>query len=257
MKKSNIKQQARDWIESNWNPDQSLLAWRTMLLESGWGVPSWPKDFFGLGLTPLKALEIDEVFSELGAIGAANSGVRMLAAATLLEHASESQKQRYLPGIVTGAESWCQLFSEPGSGSDLAGATTKAERDGDEWVINGQKVWTTSAHHADFGLLLARTNWDKPKHQGLTFFVLDMRQPGVEVRQLKQMNGHASFNEVFFTDARIPHENMIGAEENGWPVAITTLAHERRSFDRNRDGGGLLRRSGPIYDEYRLSLIHI
>ena len=251
MKKSNIKQQARDWIESNWNPDQSLLAWRTMLLESGWGVPSWPKDFFGLGLTPAKTIEVDEVFSELGAIGAANSGVRMLAAATLLEHASESQKQRYLPGIVTGAESWCQLFSEPGSGSDLAGATTKAERDGDEWVINGQKVWTTSAHHADFGLLLARTNWDKPKHQGLTFFVLDMRQTGVEVRQLKQMNGHASFNEVFFTDARIPHENMIGAEENGWPVAITTLAHERRSFDRNRDGGGLLRRSGPIYDEYR------
>ena len=251
MKESNIKQQARDWIESNWNPEQSLLEWRTKLLESGWGVPSWPKDFFGLGLTPAKTIEVDEVFSELGAIGAANSGVRMLAAATLLEHASDSQKQRYLPGIVTGAESWCQLFSEPGSGSDLAGATTKAERDGDEWVINGQKVWTTSAHHADFGLLLARTNWDKPKHQGLTFFVLDMRQPGVEVRQLKQMNGHASFNEVFFTDARIPHENMIGAEENGWPVAITTLAHERRSFDRNRDGGGLLRRSGPIYDEYR------
>ena len=251
MEESNIKRQARDWIESNWNPEQSLLAWRTKLLESGWGVPSWPKDFFGLGLTPAKTIEVDEVFSELGAIGAANSGVRMLAAATLLEHASDSQKQRYLPGIVTGAESWCQLFSEPGSGSDLAGATTKAERDGDEWVINGQKVWTTSAHHADFGLLLARTNWDKPKHQGLTFFVLDMRQPGVEVRQLKQMNGHASFNEVFFTDARIPHENMIGAEENGWPVAITTLAHERRSFDRNRDGGGLLRRSGPIYDEYR------
>ena len=251
MEESNIKQQARDWIESNWNPEQSLLAWRTKLLESGWGVPSWPKDFFGLGLTPAKTIEVDEVFSELGAIGAANSGVRMLAAATLLEHASDSQKQRYLPGIVTGAESWCQLFSEPGSGSDLAGATTKAERDGDEWVINGQKVWTTSAHHADFGLLLARTNWDKAKHQGLTFFVLNMRQLGVEVRQLKQMNGHASFNEVFFTDARIPHENMIGAEENGWPVAITTLAHERRSFDRNRDGGGLLRRSGPIYDEYR------
>ena len=251
MEESKIKQQARDWIESNWNPEQSLLAWRTKLLESGWGVPSWPKDFFGLGLTPAKTIEVDEVFSELGAIGAANSGVRMLAAATLLEHASDSQKQRYLPGIVTGSESWCQLFSEPGSGSDLAGATTKAERDGDEWVVNGQKVWTTSAHHADFGLLLARTNWDKPKHQGLTFFVLDMRQPGVEVLQLKQMNGHASFNEVFFTDARIPHENMIGAEENGWPVAITTLAHERRSFDRNRDGGGILRRSGPIYDEYR------
>ena len=251
MNESTIKQKAREWIVSNWSPDQSLLAWRSRLLESGWGVPGWPKDFFGLGLTPAKTIEVDEVFTELGAIGAANSGVRMLAAATLLEHANDFQKRLFLPGIVTGAESWCQLFSEPGSGSDLAGATTKAERDGDEWVVNGQKVWTTSAHHADFGLLLARTNWDKPKHQGLTFFVLDMRQSGVEVRQLKQMNGHASFNEVFFTDARISHQNMIGLEENGWPVAITTLAHERRSFDRSRDGGGILKRSGPIYDEYR------
>ncbi len=251
MTENNIKENAQAWLEKNWSIDLSLLAWRTQLLESGWGVPSWPKEYFGLGLSESESSDVDEVFAEMGAIGAAHSGVRMLAAATLLEHANDSQKHRYLPGIITGAEAWCQLFSEPGSGSDLAGATTKAEREGDEWIVNGQKVWTTSAHHADFGLLLARTNWDKPKHQGLTFFVLDMRQPGVEVRQLKQMNGHASFNEVFFTDARIPHQNLVGTEENGWPVAITTLAHERRSFDRNRDGGGIMKKTGPIYDEYR------
>ena len=251
MEEDDIKKSAQTWLKTNWSADLSLLAWRTLLLESGWGVPSWPKEYFGLGMNPNQASQVEEVFAEIGAIGAAHSGVRMLAAATLLEHASDSQKRKYLPGIITGTEAWCQLFSEPGSGSDLAGATTKAEKHGDEWIVNGQKVWTTSAHHADFGLLLARTNWDAPKHQGLTFFILDMHQPGVEVRQLKQMNGHASFNEVFFTDARVSHENLVGTEENGWPVAITTLAHERRSFDRSRDGGGIMKKNGPIYDEYR------
>ena len=251
MEEDDIKKSAQTWLKTNWSADLSLLAWRTLLLESGWGVPSWPKEYFGLGMNPNQASQVEEVFAEIGAIGAAHSGVRMLAAATLLEHASDSQKRKYLPGIITGTEAWCQLFSEPGSGSDLAGATTKAEKHGDEWIVNGQKVWTTSAHHADFGLLLARTNWDAPKHQGLTFFILDMHQPGVEVRQLKQMNGHASFNEVFFTDARVPHENLVGTEGNGWPVAITTLAHERRSFDRSRDGGGIMKKNGSIYDEYR------
>ena len=251
MEEDDIKKSAQTWLKTNWSADLSLLAWRTLLLESGWGVPSWPKEYFGLGMNPNQASQVEEAFAEIGAIGAAHSGVRMLAAATLLEHASDSQKRKYLPGIITGTEAWCQLFSEPGSGSDLAGATTKAEKHGDEWIVNGQKVWTTSAHHADFGLLLARTNWDTPKHQGLTFFILDMHQPGVEVRQLKQMNGHASFNEVFFTDARVPHENLVGTEGNGWPVAITTLAHERRSFDRSRDGGGIMKKNGPIYDEYR------
>ena len=251
MEEDDIKKSAQTWLKTNWSADLSLLAWRTLLLESGWGVPSWPKEYFGLGMNPNQASQVEEAFAEIGAIGAAHSGVRMLAAATLLEHASDSQKRKYLPGIITGTEAWCQLFSEPGSGSDLAGATTKAEKHGDEWIFNGQKVWTTSAHHADFGLLLARTNWDAPKHQGLTFFILDMHQPGVEVRQLKQMNGHASFNEVFFTDARVPHENLVGTEESGWPVAITTLAHERRSFDRSRDGGGTMKKNGSIYDEYR------
>ena len=160
--------------------------------------------------------------------GAAATGPRILASVTLLEHASDAVKQRFLRRIITGEDGWCQLFSEPGSGSDLAGATTRADFDGKQWIVNGQKVWNTSAHHADYGLLVARTDWDAPKHQGLTYFVLDMRQPGVQVLPLKQMNGHASFNQVFFTDAKIPADWIVGAKNNGWAVAMTTLAHERR-----------------------------
>jgi alkylation response protein AidB-like acyl-CoA dehydrogenase len=251
MDAETIRREVSSWLSENWDPDLSLVAWRSKLLESGWGAPAWPTEYFGRGLAPSLVTVVDDEFAEIGALGAAHSGVRMLAAATLLEHANDEQKREYLRGIITGEDAWCQLFSEPGSGSDLAGATTRADRQGDEWVVNGQKVWTTSAHHADYGLLLARTDWDKPKHQGLTFFVLDMNQPGVDVRQLRQMNGHASFNEVFFTDARVPHANLVGTEGNGWQVAVTTLAHERRSFDRARGGGSLLERKGAIYDEYR------
>ena len=130
--------------------------------------------------------------------------------------------------ILTGEETWCQLFSEPGAGSDLAGLSTSAVLDGDEWVINGQKVWTTNARHADLGLLLARTRWDVPKHRGITYLAIPMKQPGVLVRPLRQMNFHQSFNEVFFTDARVPRENVIGEVGNGWAAARTTLSYERR-----------------------------
>ena len=150
-----------------------------------------------------------------------------LAAPTILEHGSHELKRRLLRPIVTGEDTWCQLFSEPGSGSDLAGLTTRAERDGDEWIVNGQKVWTTGACRAAFRMLLARTNFDVPKHRGITYFAIPMRQPGVEVRPLRQMNGYASFNEVFLTDARVPNDNVIGDIGNGWPVALTTLANER------------------------------
>jgi alkylation response protein AidB-like acyl-CoA dehydrogenase len=155
----------------------------------------------------------------------------LLAAATLLEHGSDQQKKKFLRRILTGEDTWCQFFSEPGSGSDLAGATTRADLKGDFWIINGQKVWTTSAHHADHGLLLARTDWDAPKHEGLSYFVINLKQPGVDVQPLKQMNGHASFNQVFFTDAKVPKENLVGRVGDGWKVAMTTLAHERRGVD--------------------------
>ena len=150
-----------------------------MLIESGWGVPHWPQEWHGRGLPVGMTPVVEEEFDRLGAVGVAKMGIRTLAAATILEHGTDLHKQRFLRGILTGEETWCQLFSEPGSGSDLAGAVTRADfRDG-KWVINGQKVWNTSAHHADFGLLLARTDWDAVKHQGLSYFLLDMRQPGV------------------------------------------------------------------------------
>ncbi len=162
-----------------------------------------------------------------------------LAAPTILAHGSSDVQARHLRPIATGEHTWCQLFSEPGSGSDLAGLTTTAVRDGDEWVVNGQKVWTTSAHHADYGMLVARTDWDAPKHRGLTYFAFPMRQAGVEVRPLRQMNGYASFNEVFLTDARVPAADVIGEVGEGWRVALATLAVERRGFARSADRGTL------------------
>ena len=190
----------------------------------------------------------------IGAVGVAKTGIRRLAAATLLEHGTDAQKEKFLRRILTGEDTWCQLFSEPGSGSDLAGATTRAEFKGNRWIINGQKVWTTSAHHAEYGLLLARTDWDVPKHQGLTYFVLDMRQPGVEVHPLRQMNGHASFNQVFFTDAEVPPENLVGEVGHGWAVATTTLMHERRGADGIRRWGQASDRRAAIYDEERAEI---
>ena len=156
------------------------------------------------------------------------------------------QKEKFLRRSLTGEDTWCQLFSEPGSGSDLAGATTRAEFKGNRWVINGQKVWTTSAHHADWGLLLARTDVNVPKHQGLSYFVLDIRQPGVEVHPLRQMNGYASFNQVFFTDAEVPPEMLVSEVGRGWAVATTTLMHERRGADGVRTWGMASDRAGRI-----------
>ena len=162
-----------------------------------------------------------------------------LAGPTILEQGPDFMRERFLRPMLTGEEVWCQLFSEPSAGSDLAGLTTTAVLDGDEWVVNGQKVWNTSAHHADMGMLVARTDWDAPKHQGITYFVLPMHQPGVEVRPLRQMNYHSSFNEVFLTDARIPRDWVVGEVHQGWTAALATLAHERRwgvavSVDRHR-----------------------
>jgi alkylation response protein AidB-like acyl-CoA dehydrogenase len=246
-----LRQQVRAWLTDHWDAALSLVAWRTLLVESGWGMPAWPRAWYGRGLPQSFNAVVEEEFARVGAVSVARTGIRLLAGETLLAHGSDEQKRRYLPRILTGEDTWCQLFSEPGSGSDLAGATTRGSSDGERWVVNGQKVWTTSAHHADYGLLLARTNWDVPKHEGLSYFVLPMHQPGVEVRPLRQMNGHASFNQVFFTDAHVPPENLVGRLGEGWRVALTTLAHERRGFGGDRITSAAARRQGRIYDELR------
>src|SRR5262249_51094709 len=203
------------------------------------------------------ALEVvvEEELKRIGAVGVAKTGIRRLAAATLLVHGSEWQKQKYLRRSLTGEDTWCQLFSEPGSGSDLAGAVTRADFKGNKWVINGQKVWTTSAHKAHWGLLLARANWDVAKHKGLAYFILDMKQPGVQVHPLKQMNGHASFNQVFFTDAIVEPEFLVSEVGDGWSVATTTLMHERRGADSLRSWATASDRKGRIYEEERAELV--
>jgi alkylation response protein AidB-like acyl-CoA dehydrogenase len=223
-----VRRDVKQWLAENWDPDLSLLEWRRKLVESGWATPTWPADWYGRGLPGWADPIVHEEFSAIGAVGPAVGGGMGLAAPTLLAHASDDLKRRVLPRALTGEDTWCQLFSEPTNGSDLAGLATHAERDGDEWVVNGQKLWSTSAHHADLGLLLARTDPDVPKHRGISYFVLPMHQPGVEVRPVHQMNEHSSFNEVFLSDARVPAENLVGQPGDGWRIAMTTLAFERQ-----------------------------
>lgn len=212
---------------SNWDPSLSLQAWRELLVDAGWVVPSWSRQCFGRDLPGWADQIVADEIRLIGAVGQPLGSGMSLAAPTIVEHGSDELRQLILRPTLTGEKTWCQLFSEPGAGSDLARLSTSAVLDGDEWVINGQKVWNTSAHHADYGMLVARTSWDVPKHHGISYFVLPMHQPGIEVRGIKQMNRHASFNEVFLTDARVPANHLLGTLNDGWRVARATLAHER------------------------------
>ena len=223
-----VRAELADWVGRHWDPGMALRDWRDLLLASGWAVPSWPPRWHGRGLPAWADELVGTELIRLGAVGPPVGSGTWLAAPTILAHGSDALRERLLGPILTGEQTWCQLFSEPGAGSDLAGLSTSAVLDGDSWVINGQKVWNTSAHHADMGMLLARTDADVPKHNGISYFALPMDQPGVEVRQLRQMNFHASFNEVFLTDARVPRGNVIGDVGQGWQAALTTLAYERR-----------------------------
>jgi len=223
-----VRSELRTWIMTNWDPESSLLEWRRRLVDAGWAAPTWPQRWYGRDLPSWADSLVHKELQAAGAIGTAVGSGMTLAAPTILAHGPDSVRERYLRPILTGEETWCQLFSEPDAGSDLAGLVTRASLDGDEWVVNGQKVWNTSAHHADLGMLLARTNWDVPKHKGLTYFVLPMDQPGVSVRPLRQMNYYSSFNEVFLSDARVPVGDVVGDVGDGWRAALTTLAFERR-----------------------------
>ncbi len=192
----------------------------------------FPEGFGGLELSPRLQTRINHRLAEAGAPNPyyRNPIGYGMGAPTVVTHGSEAQKQRYLRPLFTGEEVWCQMFSEPGAGSDVAGLSTRAERDGDEWIFNGQKVWTSLAHQSRWGMLVARNDPDQPKHKGLTYFVIDMHQPGVDVRPLRQMTGTAEFNEVYFTNARTPDNERLGEVGDGWRVAITTLMNERVSI---------------------------
>jgi alkylation response protein AidB-like acyl-CoA dehydrogenase len=208
---------------------EQFREWRQKLVAKGWIAPAWPKEYGGAGLGTMEQFIMNEEFAEARAQGGGGMGTSMIGP-TLIIHGNDDQKKEHLSRILQGDVQWCQGYSEPGSGSDLASLQTRAVRDGDDFVINGQKIWTTGAHTADMMFMLARTDPDAPKHRGITYFLLDMHQPGVSVRPLINMaNGHA-FNEVFFEDVRVPARNVLGEINRGWYIGTTTLDFERSSI---------------------------
>src|SRR5919198_1905722 len=231
-----FRDSVRGWIEATppgrepaGDPEafEFRRAWQRALNERGWAGLSWPTEYGGAGATLVEQAIFYEEIARAGAPQMANVLGLAMGGPTVIAHGTEEQKQRFLAPILSADEIWCQGFSEPGSGSDLASLKTRAVRNGTEWVVTGQKVWTTYAHQAKWCMLVARTRQDAPKHRGLTYFLMDMEQEGVEVRPLVQITGEAEFNELFIEEARIPDENIVGGAGNGWPVAITTLMHER------------------------------
>src|ERR1700722_1795175 len=251
---SSVRAEVRAWLEANWNPELGLVDWRKKLAASGWGVPHWPKQWYGRDPPVAFHALRGEEFQSIGPVGVAKAGIRTLAAATILAHGTDLHKEKFLLRILTGEDTWCQLFSEPGSGSDMAGAGTRADRQGNKWGINRQKVWTTSAHKAEWGLLLARANWDVAKHKGLAYFILDMKQPGVQVHPLRQMNYPAAFNQVFFPDAIVEPEFLVSDVGDGWTVATTTLMHERQGADGLRTWAQATDKKGRIYEDERAEI---
>ncbi len=214
---------------SNEEVPQFVENWRKTLFEHGFLAPNWPKEYGGGGLSSLEVVILAEEFTRGGVPGGGPNdpfGIQMLGN-TILRWGTEEQKKHYIPRILSGDDLWCQGYSEPNAGSDLGNLGTRAVLDGDEWIINGQKIWTSAGHLADHIFVLCRTDPDAPKHKGISFLLCDMRQPGVEVRPIKMISGESEFNEVFFTDARVPKENVIGGVNAGWGVAMTLLGFER------------------------------
>jgi len=238
--------EVRAWLTKNWDPDLTVAEWWQLLGISGWAAPVLPAEAFGLGLSRADSVAVMREIGAFGALGPPSGLGLLLAAPTIATHGTTEQIDNYIRDIVTGQQAWCQLFSEPGAGSDLAGLTTRAERDGDEWIVNGQKVWTSLGQTADMGMLIARTNVDVPKHQGISWMAIDMHQPGVEIRPLHEMTGHAMFNEVFLTDARVPVDAVIGDINNGWAATNTTLQAERAGLGAGGSGGAAGAQPGTI-----------
>ncbi len=231
-----FRNELREWLDAN-HPGQEpegdeaafkfRLEWQRKLADAGWAGISWPEEYGGRGATLIEQALFNEEVARAKAPQVANVLGLVMGGPVVIAHGTEEQKERYLKPILTGEEIWCQGFSEPESGSDLASLKTKAVKSNGEWVVTGQKVWTTDAHEAKWCMLVARTDQDVPKHKGLTYFLMDMEQDAVQVRPLRQITGEAEFNELFIEEARIPDENVVGGVGNGWMVALTTLLHER------------------------------
>ncbi len=220
-----------------WSDDQSQeevfaqhRAFQQTLAAHGFGAITWPEAFGGRGLGPIEQIIWNEELARRGLSGSLFTVGIGMAGPTIIAHGTDEQKQRYLAPLLSADEIWCQLFSEPGAGSDLAGLATRAVRDDDDWVVNGQKIWSSGAHYSDFGILIARTDPSVPKHQGITYFLLDMKTPGIEVRPTIEMTGDSHFNEVFFSDVRVPDAMRIGEVGAGWGITQTTLMHERMAM---------------------------
>ena len=240
-----LVEELRAWLDKHWDVDITVGEWWARLADAGYAYPMWPAGAGGRGASAREARTITAELARAGVIAPPTGHLgATLAAPTILTHGTPSQIQRFVSGIARGEEAWCQLFSEPGSGSDLASAATRAVRDGDEWIVNGQKVWNSAADMAQFGMLLARTDVDVPKHRGLSYFLIDMGQPGIEVRPLRQMNGQSAFCEVFLTDARVGGDRLVGALGDGWKVAQTTMAAERAMVAGRTATGLVVARSG-------------
>ncbi|HEY8336192.1 MAG TPA: acyl-CoA dehydrogenase [Tardiphaga sp.] len=244
LQKSDIVSVAKDWQKKK--------------SDAGWVCLHWPKEYGGRGATPVERViwqQEEGVYGKLTHPFQIGEG---MCGPTVMAYGSEDDKRRYLPKIASGEEIWCQLFSEPAGGSDVAGLRTRAEKDGDGWIVNGQKIWTSGAHYSDYGLLITRTDPNVPKHKGLTMFYLDMKSPGVEVKPIKQANGMQEFNEVFFTNVRIPDSQRLGAVGDGWNVSLTTLMNERMSIGARLANGfpelfefcsNLMLEDGPAIDD--------
>lgn len=241
--------QVSDWVDDNWDPDLTLGEWWQRMADSGYAHPSLPENAGGKGWSQAMAIRAMRVFAEKRVVGPAPGLGYMLAAPTIADHGTQEQIDRYIPQILNGREAWCQLFSEPNAGSDLAGLQTKADQDGEEWSVTGQKVWTSQGHYADLGMLVARTDPTVPKHQGMSYFALPMHQEGVDVRPLKEMTGRTFFSEVFMDRATVSNDAMLGGRGDGWRVANTTLTYERSSIGAG-SAGNILAAPGSVANNF-------
>ena len=242
-----FRAEARAWLEAN-QPTEDELAglggleqaklWQKRKFDAGWACIRWPKEYGGRGASAIEQVIWNQEEARVGTTFGVFGIGQGMAAPTMMAWATEEQKLEHLPPLASGEHIWCQLFSEPAGGSDLAALRTHAVKDGDEWVINGQKIWTTGAHFSDYAILVLRTDPNVPKHKGLTYFFLDMKSPGIEVKPIKQISGESGFNEVYFTDVRVSDAQRLGAVGQGWQVALTTLMNERAAIGGGGGGAG-------------------